>query len=182
MRNFVGTRSMCRLAILAGLLLGILGCGKDHDATEKRLHQLQDELTRLQNSNDRLEERVTSLELTRAPPSGATAQPVPDAAEQTVERPPLKVVRLGPEQPKAPSSEESARAAKGEASEPASEPAPPGDDSPRTLIRGQGSRLETRVSRGKSTGSGFKRAEVAPPIQNDRTRQTDSRSAHAKPD
>ena len=182
MRNLASTRTVSRVGLLAAALLFTLGCGKDHDVTEKRLRQLQDELTRLQNSSDRLEERLTAVELSRA--QSAPVQTASNAAPETLERPPLKVVRLGPEQPKAqPSEPEPSRTP---ASEPSSgspsEPPAVEDDGTHTLIRGQGSRLETRVSRRKSAGSAGKRAKVAAPIQNDRTLPTDSRSAHAKPD
>src|SRR5262245_19563514 len=170
MRNLAGTRTVCRIGLLAGVLMCAAGCGKDHDATEKRLRQLQDELTRLQNSSDRLEERLTVLEL-RPLEASAPHAAAAEVAPETLERPPLQVVRLAPGESKTqPAEAEPPRAnpqdpaAAGSSAE--SEPVPAGDDGTRTLIRGQGSRIETRVSRRKSGGSGWKRADQTAPIQN----------------
>jgi hypothetical protein len=53
---------------------------------------------RLQNDNDRLGERLTSLELARTAMAAAPAPPAADEAP-VLERPPLKVIRMGPGQP-----------------------------------------------------------------------------------
>lgn len=78
------------------------GCGgSNRDAMEKRVANLQDEITRLQNTNDRLGERVQALEITsmrpRAPAADAAA--AAESEESRVARPALKVVKLGPGQP-----------------------------------------------------------------------------------
>lgn len=98
---------MSRALGLVSLLLGAAllgGCGSSKDATEKRLGELRDEITRLQNTQDRLGERLMALEVQRisAEPSRPTAGP------PALERPPLKVVRLAPDAAPAPPAEQSA--------------------------------------------------------------------------
>ncbi len=85
----------------AGLLfaVSILSCSSDHDANEKRLAELRDEMTRVQNASDRLEDRVSALEVSAMSTAHtkAAAAPAPEAAP--VYRPRLKVVHVTPESP-----------------------------------------------------------------------------------
>ncbi len=143
---------MGKIRSLAGLVLLLSvwapGCGGSADAQKKRVRELEEELTQLQNSHDRLEERVTSLELSRPDPrtepkASAASKPESSAAPAeeralpaTLERPPLKVFKLGPNagappHPAAP------------AEEVASEE---GSDEPRPVIRGQGQRIEKTLA------------------------------------
>ncbi len=71
------------------------GCGSSKDSVDKRLNELRDEITRLQNTQDRLGERLMAVEVQRLK---AAPAPAAAAAERT-ERPPLKVIRLAPNQP-----------------------------------------------------------------------------------
>lgn len=91
----------------AGLLIALafLSCSADHDATEKRLAELRDEMTRVQNASDRLEDRVSALEVSAlSTPRAAASEPAPEATP--VYRPRLKVVHVTPETPQvAPQSE-----------------------------------------------------------------------------
>ncbi len=109
------------------------GCGgANRDAMEKRVANLQDEVTRLQNTNDRLGERVQALEITSMHPRAPTAAAAPaaEAEESRVARPALKVVKLGPGQ-SAPSAEPVA--------EPEPEPAEE-ESGPRPVIKDHGAR------------------------------------------
>jgi hypothetical protein len=70
------------------------GCGAGRDAADKHLHKLQDELTRLQGTADRLEDRVAALELRgEAPKRPEAAQ---ESATAVIYRPRLKVIHMGP--------------------------------------------------------------------------------------
>jgi hypothetical protein len=148
-------RSLVGVVLL--LSLGAPGCGGAADAQKKRVRELEEELTRLQNSHDRLEERLTSLELSRPaaqaesktsseskPKQAAEPDAAPGAEERalaatpaTIERPPLKVFKLGPPGT-APAAEPSGAGAGAE-----------GADEPRALIRGQGQRIEKALSKAK---------------------------------
>jgi hypothetical protein len=81
--------------LFPALTLLLAGCAGKSQAVEKRLADLEAQLTQVQNENDRLSERVGSLELQRA----ATPQPQPAASEEpsVIERPPLKVIRVEPQ-------------------------------------------------------------------------------------
>jgi hypothetical protein len=76
------------------------GCGGgNREALEKRIAGLQEEVTRVQNTNDRLAERVQALEIVgmRAPKAAAAeAAPAAEPEETRVARPTLKVVKLTP--------------------------------------------------------------------------------------
>jgi hypothetical protein len=121
------------------MLLGALGlaalasgCGTNDDV-KKRLAALQDQLSVLQNSNDRLVERMAALELASAPRKASA----PGGAEAgLLERPELRVVKVDP------AAASSADSAPVEDAAPA--PSEAGDDAPRPLIRGSGDKLETR--------------------------------------
>jgi hypothetical protein len=126
-----------RLAFGAALvpcaLLSVACGGANRDAMEKRVANLQDELTRLQNTNDRLAERVQALEIVgmrtpRAPEPAAAAEP----EETRVARPVLKVVKLAPGAGGAPVA----------AAEPEAEPgpAPAEEPGPRPVIKDHGAK------------------------------------------
>ena len=76
--------------------------GGNREALEKRVKGLQEEVTRLQNSQDRVAERLQALEiqnqrsLTMRSPAAATPSKVAAQAEGEVTRPPLKIVKLQP--------------------------------------------------------------------------------------
>jgi hypothetical protein len=94
-------RSFSGVVVAAAVLC--VACGGEADAHKKRIRELEEELTRLQNTHDRLDERVTSLELSRQAPEEAS-NPAPKSADEpseqpqtaNLERPPLKVFRLAP--------------------------------------------------------------------------------------
>lgn len=104
--------------------------GGNRETLEKKMSGLQDEVTRLQNTNDRLAERVQALEITsmRAGPAGAGAgasAAAPAQEESRVARPTLKVVKVGPGT--------TAPAAEAEV-----EPEPADDSGPRPVIKDHG--------------------------------------------
>lgn len=129
---------MCGKVVLAlaGLGLCAIGCGSDKDSMEKRLATLQEDLIAVQNDNDRLSERLAALEMRQSRARPAAPAPASEAPAEpaTLERPPLKVIKLAPgSQPAAP--------------EPAAEAEAP-DDGPRPVIRDLGSgRKSPRASR-----------------------------------
>lgn len=78
------------------LALGaLLGCSSGLEGVEKRLSSMQDEITRLQNQNDRLVERVDAMEVKQAKVTAPT--PKAGTPSTTSERPTLKVVKVVPE-------------------------------------------------------------------------------------
>lgn len=79
-------------------LLFVVGCGGGKDMMEKRLSSLQEEVTRLQNTNDRLAERLQALEIQGfAAHAAAKSEEKALGPEDTrVVRPPLKVVKVEP--------------------------------------------------------------------------------------
>ncbi len=112
--------AICALLTSAALLSG---CGSDKDKIQKRLTEMREEITRLQNSQDRVGERLMALEMHQAAPKNTSAQKKKaPAKEERVERPPLKVIKLTP----------------GSAAE-AGEPKQPADDKkPRPTIKLRG--------------------------------------------
>jgi hypothetical protein len=134
---------MGKIRSLAGIFVAAAlctACGSEADAHKKRVRELEEELTRLQNGQDRLDERVASLELSRAAPEEASSSPGKagnEASEQPeaahLERPPLKVFKLAP------------AGNGGSATPPAvEEPSPAEEESgeARTVIRGRGQNVE----------------------------------------
>jgi len=157
---------MGKIRSLAGFLIVAAAfcsaCGGQADAQKKRIRELEEELTRLQNTHDRLDERLTSLELSRSAPeesasssgkSDRQAGDQPPAAN--LERPPLKVFKLGP-------------SANGAAPAPvAVEEEPEGDEDrgePRPLIRGSGQKVEKAPGSPKPAGSKARASKLS---QND---------------
>jgi outer membrane murein-binding lipoprotein Lpp len=93
-------QTVTAFALLPGVIViatAVVGCSGDRDGTAKRLKELQDSVTRLENRNDRLEEQLTALELSREVAGQNTARTEGNA--DTLERPPLKIVRMGPGAP-----------------------------------------------------------------------------------
>lgn len=82
---------------LVSLVLLCAACGGNKDALEKKVSGLQEEVTRLQNGNDRLAERLQAVELgvMRSEPRSLTEKPSSEDKDRVV-RPPLKVVHMGP--------------------------------------------------------------------------------------
>lgn len=96
---------------------------------EKRVANLQEELTRLQNTNDRLAERVQALEIVGMRGQKGAAEAAPAAEpEERVAPPALKVVKLAPSGATAPAAEPEAE-----------EPAPAAEEKgPRPVIKDYG--------------------------------------------
>ncbi len=122
-----------RFALLALLLSTgfAFGCGGEKDAMKKRLASMTDEITRLQGDHDMLVDRVTGLEaqVIRSEATRGAAAPRSEAEEEEsgqVERPRLKVFRLGP----------GGGAESDERVEPREE-----DEGPRPVLRGSGDRM-----------------------------------------
>ncbi len=122
-------------ALLAAVGLG--GCSSGLEGVEKRLASLQDEITKLQNQNDRLVERVDAVEVREARQS----QPKPAPAAASSERPSLKVVKVVPEDTAGMPSPQVEAPAPGEAAD---------DPSPRPVIKLRGK----SDSKGSSKGEG----------------------------
>jgi hypothetical protein len=90
---------MKALALAAFL---VLGCSSGKQSLEQRLGALEQQVLALQNDNDRLSERLGSVELPGPP--ARQEQPA-----ESIERPPLKVVRLEPGPSAAADAEEEPR-------------------------------------------------------------------------
>jgi hypothetical protein len=82
---------------LISLVLVCAACGGNKDALEKKVSGLQEEVTRLQNGNDRLAERLQAVELSllKSEPTRQSDRR-PAGEPDRVTRPPLKVVHVGP--------------------------------------------------------------------------------------
>lgn len=126
------------LFVLPALLLG---CSGDHDAMKKRLAELTDDVTRMQSTQDRLEERLAAVELRGMQASPARAE---KRADPPGTHPLLKVVHVAPGDP-APDVDP---AADPDDSVPA--PPPDEDDGPRPVIKGVGDHFETSTTGGDS--------------------------------
>ena len=146
--------------LLATLVLG--GCSGDREAMEKRVKQLEEELTRIQNSHDRIDERVTAVELNgHALATQARAEIDQESGEPArLERPPLKIVKLAP-RPDPRGGEPGPVDQNGtEASEPATPEEPAG---PRPVIRGRGKNVQTTSSgKGAAGGSALGQNSASP--------------------
>jgi hypothetical protein len=113
---------------VASLLLcsGVFGCSST-DQLKKQVSALESEITAMRADHDRLEERLSAVELNASVPRTPVT---PAATADRVERPRLKVIHLAPED-----SESTV--------EPADAPASSAPDSParRPIIRGTGDRV-----------------------------------------
>ena len=119
--------------------LGGFGCSSGLEGVEKRLSSMQDEISKLQNQNDRLVERVDAMEVREA--KAVRAEKAPAAAAANGERPSLKVVKVVPED------------TSGMPSAPQVAPPPPGeaadDPSPRPVIKLRGKGETSRDGKGE---------------------------------
>jgi hypothetical protein len=129
--------------VIACVLLGA-GCSSGKNALEKRVGSLQEELVALQNANDRLSERLTAIEMRRMQAAGTPESAEP--ASTPIERPPLKVVRMGPGSSPPYASEDP---------EAATETAD--DHGPRPVIRDLGS---GRKARPRAAAGGVRQTQV----------------------
>jgi hypothetical protein len=126
----------CSLAALAQL-----GCSSGLEGVEKRLGSMQDEITKLQNQNDRLVERVDAMEVREAKAEKAAKAAAPVAS---AERPSLKVVKVVPEDTSGMPSPQVGTPAPGEAAD---------DPSPRPVIKLRGGgKNEGKSSKGEGEG------------------------------
>lgn len=123
----------------AWLLAALVGCGSGLSGVDKRLSALQEEITKLQNQNDHLIERVDAVEARQA--NSERAKPA-QATPGTSERPSLKVVKVVPEDTTGMPSPQVGTPAPGEAAD---------DPSPRPLIKLRGGGSSGKASE-KSDG------------------------------
>jgi tol-pal system protein YbgF len=132
----MGKKHLGLAPLLAFSLLAV-GCGGGKSAEEKQLDDMRDELTRVQQTSDRFEERLDKLEVDQvAKPSdvhvGAPKQAAPRPPAGPVATPQLRVVRIGPDGNEETSASSETAASDGDAS----------DGSPRPVIKIQGSGSE----------------------------------------
>lgn len=140
------TRSPLAL-LVGGLSLAAwtsIGCSSGLEGVEKRLGTMQDEITKLQNQNDRLVERVDAMEVREAKAAKAASAGGPALAAAPSERPSLKVVKVVPEDTSGMPSPQVGTPAPGEA---ADDPAP----RPVIKLRGKG---EGKAKGEKGEGEG----------------------------
>ena len=138
-------RAGCVLA-LASVALG--GCSSGLSSVDKRLGDMQEEITKLQSQNDRLVDRVEAMEVRQAkveqaPKAKPTAQSALASAGGS-ERPSLKVVKVVPEDTSGMPTPEVGTQAPGDAAD---------DPSPRPVIKLQGSGGK-RSDKSESKGEG----------------------------
>jgi outer membrane murein-binding lipoprotein Lpp len=128
---------------VAGCLLACLlvGCSSGLEGVDKRLSALQDEITKLQNQNDRLVERVDAMEVQQAKADRA-AKPA-NSAPAASERPTLKVVKVLPEDDSGMPAPQIGTPAPGDAAD---------DPSPRPLIKLRGGGKGSEKGEGKGEG------------------------------
>lgn len=123
----------CRLGAVAAAAMALIGCSSGLEGVDKRLAAMQDEISKLQNQNDHLVERVDAMEVRQAKADGnakaAPKAPAATAAGTATERPSLKVVKVVPEDNAGMPSPQVGTQAPGEAAD---------DPSPRPLIKLRG--------------------------------------------
>ncbi len=103
---------------------------------EKRVSGLQEEVTRLQNSGDRLAERLQALEISALQARPTRAEEAKKGEERVV-RPPLKVVHVGPGD-SAPAEDEALAAQD------------PEESGPRPVLRDHGSKGASKAGLGQN--------------------------------
>jgi hypothetical protein len=133
-----------KAGVLAGCLVAALlfGCSSGLSGVDKRLSAMQDEITKLQNQNDHLVERVDAMEVQQAKADRAT-KPA-SAAPAVSERPSLKVVKVLPQDDSGMPAPQIGSPAPGEAAD---------DPSPRPLIKLRGGKgAEKGEGKGESKG------------------------------
>ncbi len=129
------------LTLACCLSLGaLLGCSSGLEGVQKHLSSMQDEITRLQNQNDRLVERVDAMEIKG--PKSVPAGKSPAAAAGS-ERPSLKVVKVVPEDTSGMPSPQVGTQSPGDAAD---------DPSPRPVIKLRGSGKSAEKGEGKGEG------------------------------
>ena len=111
----------CRLLALAAALSG---CSSGLEGVDKRLAAMQDEITKLQNQNDHLVERVDAMEVRQTKADAPTKAP-----STATERPSLKVVKVLPPDDSGMPTPQVGTQAPGDAAD---------DPSPRPLIKLRG--------------------------------------------
>ncbi len=128
----------CRFVLFGFLALAAQGCSGADAASSRQFAEMRREINTIQSNQDRLNERVTALELAS---SGASS-----TGKRADDRPDLQVVRLGPGEPP-----EDDRERYG----------PPEDDSePPTVIRAEGDRMPS-VQRGSKPPKGAVDAQAS---------------------
>lgn len=117
------------LLLGAALLTSMVaGCGNS-DQTKKQVGALEKQLTAMRADQDRLEERLSVLEIdSRKQDDRARREPA--AADERLSRPRLKVIHMGPDD-----------APPGEPAQAEPEPAPAEPGAERPVIRGTGDRV-----------------------------------------
>jgi tol-pal system protein YbgF len=151
-------------ALVGAACVLALGCGGGKSAEEKQLDQLRDELSRVQQTSDKFEERLDKLEVDQAEkPSDAIAAaakaPPARSLSAPIATPPLRVVRIGADgSEESSASSETASALAGD---------DPKDTTPRPTIRIQGSGGDATVTengkRVRRTGQHVDRIEQTMP-------------------
>lgn len=106
------------------------GCSSGLEGVDKRLSAMQDEITKVQNQNDRLVERLDAVEARQAKVDSSPKAPLVASGAPTSERPSLKVVKVVPEDTAGMPSPQVGTQAPGDAAD---------DPSPRPVIKLRGS-------------------------------------------
>lgn len=117
----------CLLALV--LAAPLVGCSSGLEGVDKRLSALQDEISKLQNQNDHLVERIDAVEVRQAKSDSVPKAPGSATAVGGTERPNLKVVKVVPEDNAGMPSPQVGTQAPGDAAD---------DPSPRPLIKLRG--------------------------------------------
>lgn len=127
---------------LAGVLAlaCLAGCSSGLEGVEKRLGSMQDDITKLQNQNDRLVERLDAMEVEESRAKNAAK---PASTPTPSERPSLKVVKVVPEDTSGMPSPQIGTPAPGDAVD---------DPSPRPVIRLRGGGKSDSKTEAKSEG------------------------------
>jgi hypothetical protein len=122
---------------LVSLVLLCAACGGNKDALEKKVSGLQEEVTRLQNGNDRLAERLQAVELGIMKSEPSMSEKRTAEEKDRVVRPPLKVVHVGPGNENI-------------AEEAAAEPTPEPEQEKRPVLKDYGSGRATKGGMGQT--------------------------------
>ena len=120
----------------------LVGCSSGLEGVDKRLSAMQDEISKMQNQNDHLVERIDAMEVRQAS-SERAAKPSP-ATPGVSERPSLKVVKVLPEDTSGMPSPHVGSPPPGEAAD---------DPSPRPVIKLRGS-TGKGAEKGEGKGEG----------------------------
>jgi|GEM_PF-6410442 len=134
--------------VLGLALAGLPGCSSGLEGVDKRLHAMQDEITKIQSQNDHLVERIDAMEVRQAKTDGAAkstnANASTRAPSNTSERPSLKVVKVVPEDSSGMPSPQVGTPPPGEAAD---------DPSPRPVIKLRGGTGKS-AEKGEGKGEG----------------------------